>query len=166
MDIDPSQEPTLPQDDPARMNGRFLPYSSPRCPVNVASETFFDCDFDPAWLECSVMDLSTPCLDTLLSTQNISPSMRVRHVAAAASDRPIDARGVPDDSVTSSDRLEGMRRMQLVKSILGDGISIDDTDLEWEYDMSFVYTMALFLCGRCLRPLSYKVKTHTGEQDM
>jgi hypothetical protein len=73
MEVDLEHEPLLAWNDPARLNGRFIPYSSPLCPSNVASETFFDTDFDPAWLTSPVVDIDTPYLDTLLATQNIHP---------------------------------------------------------------------------------------------
>jgi len=81
MEIDTDQEPTLAWNDPARLNGRFIPYTSPTCPTNVASETFFDTDFDPMWLTCPVVDIDTPYLDTLLSTQNIHPDNTIESQA-------------------------------------------------------------------------------------
>lgn len=111
MDVDPILDAHLPQDDPVRINGRFLPYSSPQCPVNVASETFFDCDFDPAWLECPVVDIPTPCLDTLLSTQHISLSTRVRRAAQADETAQVVRRGYSDAGVSDADRVEGLRRI-------------------------------------------------------
>jgi hypothetical protein len=41
---------------------------------------------------------------------------------------------------------------------------MDKRRADWKYDMSFVYAMIFFLCGRCLRPLQTKVIDHTGER--
>lgn len=71
MEVDMHKEPDLLWNDPARLSGRFLPYSSPLCPSDVATETFYNTDFDPSWLEVPLVQVPTPCLDQLLSTQNI-----------------------------------------------------------------------------------------------
>lgn len=69
--MDQSKEPELVWSDPARLNGRFLPFSSPACPTDIAAETFFDTNFDPEWLSIPLEEVDTLYLDTLLSTQNI-----------------------------------------------------------------------------------------------
>jgi hypothetical protein len=71
MEVDLTRETDLSWNDPARLNGRFIPYSSPECPPDVAVETFFDTDFDPEWLTMPVESIDTAYLDALLATQNI-----------------------------------------------------------------------------------------------
>lgn len=48
---------------------------------------------------------------------------------------------------------EGRRRIEHLLPLLGESILMDSNSAEWKYSMSFVYAMALFVCGRCLRPL-------------
>jgi hypothetical protein len=48
---------------------------------------------------------------------------------------------------------EGRKRMHMLLPMLGESIQMDSQSPAWKYSMSFVYAMALFICGRCLRPL-------------
>jgi hypothetical protein len=48
---------------------------------------------------------------------------------------------------------EGEVRKRKIQECLGEAFTMDKQTLDWKYDMSFVYAMILFLCGRCLRPL-------------
>jgi hypothetical protein len=63
MEVDMSKEPSLVWNDPARLAGRFLPYDSPFCPTEIASETFYDTDFNADWLKMPLIAVPTPCLD-------------------------------------------------------------------------------------------------------
>jgi hypothetical protein len=66
--------------------------------------------------------------------------------------------------VSEADWEDGNQRMKYLQDLLGNVLALDETSPVWNRDMSFVYIMALFLCGRCLRPLANKVRTQTGEE--
>jgi hypothetical protein len=71
----------------------------------------------------------------------------------------VESRREHPRAADESDFVEGVTRIEHLKQLLGHGAAFDEESEDWSTDMSFVYLMALFLCGRCLRPLAYKVQT-------
>lgn len=59
----------------------------------------------------------------------------------------------------TDEMIQGYSRIEFLNGLLGSSTAFDSMHEDWATDMTFVYLMALFLCGRCLRPLAYKVQT-------
>jgi hypothetical protein len=144
MEVDLIKESSLSWNDPARLNGRFYRYDDPECPPDIQVETFFDTEFNESWLQEPVCSIDTPYLDALLATQNITIGNFMQ--------RPADIfERLAQPRARLADEVE--ERLALIQQQLGPLISLDKGKADWAYDMSFVYAMMLFLCGRCLRPL-------------
>lgn len=118
--------------------------------MDVASETFFDTDFDPLWVTQPVQDIDTFFLDTLLSTQNIKLDHFMRRPADIAELAELEEEPPMPEGPHAAEALE---RMRYISRIVGDLMPLGQQRMDWRYDMGFVYAMALFMCGRCLRPL-------------
>lgn len=168
IEIDREKEPSLPWDHPDVLNGRFLPYDDPRCPEDVATETYYDIVFKREWIECQLQDIHTPGLDQLLRTQHISMDEAVGEKDEAKGGAPRRASELtvlprPRASANAREHEEGLRRMEHVKAIMGDGFCVDQDAPGWDGNMSFVYLCALMMSGRCLRPLANRVMRSEGQ---
>ena len=100
-----------------------------------------------------VQDIGTLNLDTLLGTQNIRLDQCL--------ERPSDILDAEGSGLfnslwsfgSSENERDALGRLSFLSSLVGDLMPLGQEKMDWKYDMGFVYAMALFLCGRCLRPL-------------